>query len=155
MDNSVLKFLAEKGEGQARRASENQEVAKLFLGIISRCVVECQEKGKPIESVYFGDVAVIGTTLKSSVKFSSLVIGMNRASFMTTQYGDMKDYLGAKSGYMYLALKKNAAFTKLLTEMLDVVYAVCAQKGWNYRSVKVTKSFISKDGDIVAEFARA
>lgn len=153
MDNSVLKFLAQQGEGQARRASENQQVASLFLGILSRCYVDCKDLGKPIESVYFGGVGIVGNTLKSSVHYSSLAIG-TRGAFMTNEYSDMRDYLGAKSGYLMLAMKKNPNFNKLLTEMLDAVYSLCAQRGWQYRSMKVDKAFISKDGDIVATFSK-
>ena len=66
----------------------------------------------------------------------------------------MNDYLAAKSGYLMMAMKKNSQFNKVLTEMLDALYNVCRQRGWNYRSLKIVKAFISKDGDIVAEFAR-
>lgn len=153
MNNSVLKFLLQKGEGHAARASENQDVANLFLGVLSRCVVDCQDTGRPIEGVTFGDVYIEGDTLKSTVRSSTLAIG-RPPTFLSSQYSDMNDYLAAKSGYLMLAMKQNSQFNKVLCEMLDALFNVCRQRGWRYRDLKITKAFISKDGDIVAQFAR-
>lgn len=154
MNNSILKYLTGKGENHAARASENQEVAKLFVGIVSRCVVECQDRGAPIEGVSFGsDIAVDGWTLRTSVRFNNISL-YRPAEFLAHEYGDMFDYISAKSAYLMVAMKKNPEFNRLITKILDILQSKCRTAGVPYKSLKLKRGFISADGGILMEFER-
>lgn len=153
MNNSILKYLTQKSEAHAARASENQEVAKLFVGIVSRCVVECQDRGVPIEGVSFGDLAVDGWTIRTSVRFNNIAL-YRPAEFLSTQYADMGDYIQSKSAYLMVAMKKNPEFNRLIERILDTLQSACRTRGVNYRDLKVKRAFISNDGGVLVEFER-
>lgn len=146
MGNTVAQ---EVTQAVAFKATENAQVANLFMAFLGKMVFESAVRKRPIEGVSVGKPWIDGSTIKFKVAFSGLVPAVG-VPVLDRRFDDVRQFVDANSAGMALAMRRNPAFQAFMISFFDMAEALCRHKGWRYRDLAVSAAFLDKDDIMVA-----
>ena len=145
MSENVLQQL----EGTTRivaRIENNLDLCNVFMALLGRTCLMAAQRGLPVEGISFGEPTVTEKRISARVTFSGLTISSHAIFGRGTSFDE---WAASKSQGMAAAMKRNPNFGTFFEKVLRVVDGFCADKGRDFKHVKVYKAFIDPDNTIV------
>lgn len=152
MAETVGQQLAEKSAAVAFKASENIQMANLFMALLGKAIVEARQRGKPIEGVTFDRPFMTGKSIQVKVNFSGLQTDLS-IPMLDRRYDDVGKFVMANSAGLALAMRRNPQFSKLLAALFDMLELFCKHKGWAYKDLKVDQAFLDKEDFLIIKLS--
>lgn len=150
MAETVLQQLASQDSVVAFKATENGQMANLFMALLGKMIVEAAQRGKPIQGIAISRPSITNSRLSAHIVFHGIHTSIG-VPILDRRYDDVGEYVKARSMGLSMAMAKNTAFTKFLSELFEVLESFCKHKGWPYKALKVSAAFLDKDDNLIAE----
>jgi len=145
MEANVLASLSKTKESLTYSATQNAEVAKTFMALISNLIVLCNWKGKSVKDVKIGAIRIQSKKLVAHIDFG---IG-HHVELGWENRNEFYDYTRRKAMRMAKVIEQNPSIINFLERMMGSLESYATAKCIPFRGLKIEKAIIDKNDDLV------
>lgn len=145
MAKSVYEILADNKPSLLERLGQNSDLSNFVLALLSRAIVICAQRGKPLEGIEFSGLQASDLPTQDVVFRARLIfhdMAITAASIWPPQ-SDFARYARAKAYGLGMALQKNPRLNFFFQAILEHIGQYADRRGLKFGALKVQKAIIT------------
>jgi hypothetical protein len=151
MSNNVSQLLETEKPRLLEKMVTNPDLCNVVLALLGRCLIEAQNRSKPMEGIALGELQSEQSpdgdlVMRSKVEFHS--VALTNPAVWPLQ-SNFALYVRAKAQGMAMALQKNPKLGVFFESLVERIESYAAHKQIPFDTVVVKQSMISNPGDML------
>lgn len=144
---NVLEALSKKNKNLRVAATENADLTKTFMALLSNLIILCNRKGRSIKNVKIRNVEItrdaLGAAVRASIQFGGGSVIVERS--LLEERGKFFDYTQQKAGRLATAIDDNPNLIAFLGRLVTAVKNYAAHHQIPYHRLRVDGAIIDKN----------
>ena len=140
MTQNAYAYLAKRNNTLLSKIEENKSLAKIFLGLLNRLVIICNNVGCEVKDVRFGSASINGEEISARLSF---VKGAGTESAVEAK-SDFREYVNRKNMRVAKALESNPHLVRFFTQVVQLMANLCEWRGLKFGDLEVDTAYIDK-----------